>query len=133
MVLDFSCDKKCVLHAKGVIQLWIELLNEDNPRWNERYPRYSGNAEMREDKNTLAHEMDHFKTWNAFLDFVKTANVFDGKKYSDCKDRATRYNAAYQRFRAVTSAHSAKFDQHGWNQGNQYSKHPLNTSAFKWE
>ena len=131
--LNFSCDKKCVLHAKGVIQLWIELLNEDSPRWNERYPRYSSSTNTREDQNTLSHEMDHFRTWSAFLDFVKTANSLDGKKLSDCQDRASRYNAAYQKYKAETSAHSLKFDQPGWNQGNQYSRHPLNTSMFKWE
>ena len=131
--LTFSCDKKCILHANGVIQLWIELLNEDDPRWNTRYPQYSSSTNDNEDQNTLSHEMDHFNTWNAFLDFVKTANDLDGKKYSDCKERAARYNAAYQRFKALTSAHSAKFDQPGWNQGGQYSKHPLNTSSFKWE
>ena len=131
--LNFSCDKKCVLHAKGVIQLWIELLNEDSPRWSERYPRYSSSTNTREDQNTLSHEMDHFSTWSAFLDFVKTANSLDGKRFSDCQDRASRYNAAYRKYRAETSAHSLKFDQPGWNQGNQYSRHPLNTSMFKWE
>jgi RHS repeat-associated protein len=131
--LNFSCDKKCVLHAKGVIQLWIELLNEDSPRWNERYPRYSSSTNTREDQNTLSHEMDHFSTWSAFLDFVETANSLDGKKFFDCQDRASRYNAAYQKYKAETSAHSLKFDKPGWNQGNQYSRHPLNTSMFKWE
>jgi hypothetical protein len=77
--------------------------------------------------------MDHFSTWSAFLDFVKTANSLDGKKFFDCQDRASRYNAAYQKYKAETSAHSLKFDQPGWNQGNQYSKHPLDTSMFKWE
>ena len=68
-----------------------------------------------------------------FLDFVKTANSLDDKRFSDCQDRASRYNAAYRKYRAETSAHSLKFDQPGWNQGNQYSRHPLNTSMFKWE
>ncbi len=131
--LTFSCDKNCILHAKGVIQLWIELLNEDDSRWNKRYPQYSSSTNNREDLNTLSHEMDHFSTWSAFLDFVKTANTLDGKKFTNCKDKANQYNMAYKRYMVITSAHSSKFDQPGWNQGGQYSKHPLNTSTFKWE
>jgi len=131
--LTFSCDKNCILHAKGVIQLWIELLNEDDSRWNKRYPQYSSSTNNREDLNTFSHEMDHFSTWSAFLDFVKTANTLDGKKFTNCKDKANQYNMAYKRYMVITSAHSLKFDQPGWNQGGQYSKHPLNTSTFKWE
>ena len=131
--LKFSYDTKCILHVKGVIQLWIELLNEGDARWNKRYPQYLSSKNDREDLNTLSHEMDHFSTWRAFLDFVKTANDFDGKQYSDCKERAMRYNAAYQKFRAITAAHNLKFDDDGWNMGGQYSRHPLDTSGFKWE
>lgn len=131
--LQFVCDKKCIMHVKGVIQLWIELLDENDSRWNVRYPRYAGNNTQREDENTLAHEMDHFNTWKDFLDFVQTANAFDGQKFSDCANRAKQYTAAYRRIRGIVSSHSAKFDMPGWNQGGQYSRHPIDTSIFKWE
>ena len=99
----------------------------------DRFPQYSSNPEEREDMRALSHEKDHYKTWQAFFEFVKTANSFDGQKFSDCKTRAARYNAAYKKYRAITAAHSLKFDDAGWDMGNQYSRHPLDTSKFKWE
>ena len=130
---QFVCDRKCTMHVKGVIQLWIELLDENDSRWNIRYARYAGNDTPREDESTLAHEMDHFNTWKAFLDFVQTANAFDGQTFSDCADRATRYTTTYRRISEIVSSHSAKFDRPGLNQGGQYSRHPLDPSILKWE
>ena len=85
--VKFSCNK-CILRAKGIIQLWIELLNENDKRWGTRFKRYAQRNSAREDANTLAHEMDHFNTWKAFLEFVKTANSIDGKYFglSGCED-----------------------------------------------
>ncbi|MDO5318871.1 MAG: RHS repeat-associated core domain-containing protein [bacterium] len=131
--LKFVCVSGCKIKTKGVIQLWIELLNEDDPKWQEHYSRYSGNNVTSESQNTLNHELDHFNTWKAFLDFVRTANAYDGKKVSNCAELVGRLNATYERYKSITSAHSLKFDQPGWNQGGQYSRHPLETSTFKWE
>ena len=131
--LNFSCDKRCILHVNGEMRLWIELLDENSPKWYDRLPQYRGNSEEREDLRTLSQEKDHYQTWKALFDFVKTANSFDGVKYTDCQARAARYNATYKKCRAITAAHSLKFDDWGWNMGNQYSRHPLDTSKFKWE
>lgn len=131
--VGFVCVSGCKIKTKGVIQLWIELLNEDDPKWQEHYSRYSGNNVTSESQNTLNHELDHFNTWKAFLDFVRTANAYDGKKVSNCAELVGRLNATYERYKSITSAHSLKFDQPGWNQGGQYSRHPLETSTFKWE
>ena len=130
--VKFSCNK-CILRAKGIIQLWIELLNENDKRWGTRFKRYAQRNSAREDANTLAHEMDHFNTWKAFLEFVKTANSIDGKYISDCANKAKKFNALYEQYKAKTKSHSLKFDQPGWNQGGQYLLHPLDTSTFKWE
>ena len=129
----FSCGKNCVLHVNGEIRLWIELLDENSDMWLDRRPQYLESPENREDLRTLAHEMDHYKTWKALFDFVSTANSLDGVRYSDCRERAARYNAKYLRYRKETAKHSQKFDEYGWNTGNQYSNHPLDTSKFKWE
>ena len=131
--LNFSCDKRCVLHVNGKIRLWIELLEETNSKWYDRMPQYRESSEEREDLRTLSHERDHYNTWKAFFDFAQTANSFDGLRFTDCKKRAARYNAAYNKYKAITAAHSLKFDNDGWNMGGQYSRHPLDTSKFKWE
>ena len=120
--LNFSCDKRCILHVNGEMRLWIELLDENSPKWYDRLPQYRGNSEEREDLRTLSHEKDHYQTWKALFDFVKTANSFDGVKYTDCQARAARYNATYKKCRAITAAHSLKFDDWGWNMGGSARK-----------
>ena len=131
--LVFSCDKKCFMHVNGKLELWIELLDKNSKRWWDRYSRYSKNPAKREDLRVLSHERDHYKTWKAFFEFAKTANSFDGRWFSDCRKRATRYNAAYKKYRAITLEHSLQFDNDGWDKGGQYSRNPLDTSKFKWE
>ena len=132
-VLKFSCDRWCVMHVSGEMRLWIELLDENSPKWYDRLSQYRGSSEEREDMRTLSHERDHYQTWKALFDFAKTANLLDGRKFVDCQARAARYNAAYRKYRAITAKHSLKFDNGGWNMGGQYSRHPLDTSKFKWE
>ena len=128
-----KCTKDCVLKISGVFNLWIELLNADSPRWNQRYRRYRNSGIDKEDMNTLNHEMDHFNTWKAFYSFVKTVDAYHDKKYSDCKERAQKINAKYKEFHAKASMHSSSFDSNNRNQGGQYAKYPFDTSTFKWE
>ena len=128
-----KCTNDCVLKISGVFNLWIELLSEDSPRWEERYPRYKNSGVNREDMNTLNHEMDHFNTWKAFYSFVKTADVYHNRKFSDCKELAEKINDRYKKYHAKASKHSLLFDDKARNQGGQYAKYPFDTSTFKWE
>ena len=65
--------------------------------------------------------------------FSRRDAEIDGKYFSDCANKAKKFNALYEQYKAKTKSHSLKFDQPGWNQGGQYLLHPLDTSTFKWE
>jgi hypothetical protein len=128
-----SCNRCFSVYTAGVFNLWIELLSEDSTRREERYPRYENSGVNREDMNTLNHEMDHFNTWKAFYSFIKTADVYHNRKFSDCKELAEKINDRYKKYHAKASKHSLLFDDKARNQGGQYAKYPFDTSTFKWE
>ena len=129
----FNCTKDCKIKVTGHITLWIEMLEENSRRWQEPFPQYIGNVGMSEDESAYQHELDHFKTWKAFYDFLQTANTYDGRQYKDCKSKAQKFNERYEHFKQKVSQHSISFDSPSWNQGGRYELHPLDTSTFKWE
>ena len=45
----------------------------------------------------------------------------------------TRYLCPKEHSEVISAAHSLKFDNDSWNMGGQDSRHPLDTSKFKWE
>ena len=113
--------------------MWIEMLNDSNNRWHETFPQYVGNIGMSESESAYQHELDHYKTWKAFYDFVRSANSYDGKHANNCEAKVAKLNARYAMFKAITSQHSRSFDTPAWNQGGKYELHPLDTSKFTWE
>lgn len=131
--LKFSCDKNCRIKVSGELSLWIEMLEQNNSRWDVSFPQYLSSVLVSEDLNAYNHELDHFYTWKEFYTFLKTANSYDGRPYKDCKAKALDLQTRYSRFKAMTQRHSRAFDQTGRNMGGQYSSHPLDTSKFKWE
>ena len=131
--LKFSCDKNCRIKVSGELSLWIEMLEQNNSRWDVSFPQYQSSVLVSEDLNAYNHELDHFYTWKEFYTFLKTANSYDGRPYKGCKAKALDLQTRYSRFKAMTQRHSRAFDQTGRNMGGQYSSHPLDTSKFKWE
>ena len=129
----FSCSKDCKIIVTGHITLWIEMLDSGNSRWNKRYPQYVGNGNITEEENTYRHEMDHYKTWTAFYNFLISANSYEGRYYRNCNEKARDLNARYQSMKTATSQHSQSFDTPLWSQGGRYEEHILDTSNFKWE
>ena len=129
----FSCDSDCKIKVTGNITLWMEKLKSSSSRWLERFSQYDGMNRPDEEANAMAHEMDHFTTWRTFLDFVRTANNYEGKKFDNCKEKAAALNARYSELYNMTKTHSQSFDNKPWNKGGQYSNHPLDTSKLTWE
>ena len=129
----FSCTKDCKIKVAGHITLWIEMLEEDSGRWLELFPQYIGNVGMSEEESAYQHELDHFKTWKAFYEFLQTANAYDGRHYKDCKSKVQKLNERYASIMRMVSQHSQSFDSSSWNQGGRYESHPLDTSTLKWE
>lgn len=129
----FSCTKDCKVKVTGHITLWIEMLDERNERWQIPFNQYIGNVGMTEEESAYQHELDHFKTWKAFYDFVKTANAYDGRHYDDCKEKVKKLNERYSSLKEHVTRHSQSFDSSQWYQGGRYELHPLDTSTFKWE
>ena len=131
--LKFSCGKDCRIKVSGKLSLNIEMLERNNPRWDKSLLQYKNSPLVSEDLNAYNHELDHFYTWKAFYSFLKTANLYEGRQYRDCKAKIFDLQSRYSRFKSLTQRHSSTFDQVGRNMGGQYSRHPLDTSKFKWE
>ncbi len=127
------CKKDCTLAVNGLINLWIEMRPSNDPMWSKSDGRYKGSDVVGEENNAKRHEMDHFRTWESFLTFVETANSYTNKKYPNCKEKAKSMMDKYQQYRDQTAKHSKMFDKKEYNSGNQYVKHPLDTSSFSWE
>ena len=128
-----TCTKDCRIKVSGVFNLWIEMRPSTYEMWKIQAKQYKNNPEADQELNALNHELDHFQTWKAFYDFVKTADRYDGVKFSDCQKRATIMMQKYNEYHQLASKHSTAFDADGKNSGGQYARFPFNTAGFNWE
>ena len=129
----FYCDKSCRLRIDGNITLSIEMLNSDNPRWHEQYPRYKTNPLVNPELMAYSHELDHYDTWSAYLDVLEQVNKYDGKHYPNCNDVVHKFQGKHDLLLTLVQLHSKDFDTDGLNQGLRYLDTPFYTSWFSWE
>ena len=128
-----TCTKDCRIKVSGVFNLWIEMRPSTDEMWKIQAKQYKNNPEANQELNALNHELDHFQTWKAFYDFVKTADRYDGVKFPDCQKRANIMMQKYNEYHQIASKHSTAFDTDGKNSGGQYARFPFNTAGFNWE
>jgi RHS repeat-associated protein len=131
--LDVSVTKtKCYLHIAGEFTLRLRLLDSSNPQWDIRLPRYDrwnagGNRSNEVEREaTLAHESDHVRTYERFIDVIEQLNKLEGRfVLTDWEAGILEQNLKTIYGEALT--HSQRFDQddEDWNSGNRYMDHPF--------
>ena len=115
----------------------LKLLRSKHRRWRDRNSNYDskwGNKEYRSDSReraaTLAHEMDHFKTFTVgFWPKAKALDAYHNRLYCNkeqCQKISKCLKNKFNAFIAKAESHCASFDTKAWNWGGAYSKNPFN-------
>ena len=125
--IDIKCSWCGVLTVSGSVYRKIKILTPDHGRWEHRHSNYKRwglpRTNIIEWKLAYSHEMDHWNSFNAFFDFVRLLNDFDGTSlYGLCEQM--RYELEKQKNIMWNEAihRSERYDTTGLNAGGMYPK-----------
>ncbi len=96
----FLCDVKVSCNRNrfqiyGEISREIEILEPSHPMWKKRFKRYDAKwgkvrSNVQEQAATYQHELDHWKSYDTFFNYVKELNNADGDYLGRCCEKIVR-------------------------------------------
>jgi len=119
-----SC-RNCVFFADGTYEKTMYILASTDKRWGIRLPQYNKKWGIprdndREREATIAHEYDHWKSWQSYEKVLERLNALDGKILRDCAKHRDAFEKQLRDLERLVRIRSRLFDSSPWNQGGMY-------------
>jgi predicted secreted Zn-dependent protease len=101
------------------------ILASTDKRWGIRLPQYNKKWGIprdndREREATIAHEYDHWKSWQSYEKVLERLNALDGKILRDCAKHRDAFEKQLRDLERLVRIRSRLFDSSPWNQGGMY-------------
>ena len=130
--IDINCSKNNEFIVNGSFSVELHLLKKDHYQWSSRASRFNEKwgtprTNDQEREIVLAHEYDHYKTYEKFITYLEELNKWEREK-CNCNrgggpiNLPSKIHGLYQDARD----HSKLFDSPPRNQGGMYDTYPFN-------